>query len=131
MLILYTHVDTHAHKYAHKYSLASGIFPQIKFCDMWKINNELKTPFSQKILFDKYLKFKEINYFIHYVNFEIMQSIFFVKSLDYFQKWNSNGAIAFLNSSLDSKFCHLNFHFRGHSFMTYTRRWRRSYSSGQ
>ena len=131
MLILYTHVDTHAHKYAHKYSLASGIFPQIKFCDMCKINNELKTPFSQKILFDKYLKFKEINYFIHYVNFEIMQSLFFVKSLDYFQKWNSNGAIAFLNSSLDSKFCHLNFHFWGHSFMTYTKRWRRSYSSGQ
>ena len=66
------------------------------FCQ-WKIY------FSQFIFIDRYLKFKEIEHLIHYVEFEMWPALFYVNSL-YFQKWNSKWDIAFLKSSLDLKF---------------------------
>ena len=59
----------------------------------WKIH------FSQFIFIDKYLKSTEIEYFIHYLMWPVL---FYVNS-HYFQQWNSNWHMVFLNSSLDSK----------------------------
>ena len=64
----------------------------------WKIH------FSQFIFIDKYLKFTEIEYFIHYLMWPVL---FYVNS-HYFQQWNSNWHMVFLNSSLDSKLRFLN-----------------------
>ena len=57
---------------------------------------------SQFIFTDKYLKFKEIEYFIHFIKFEMWLALFYINSF-YFQQWISNWDIAFFNSSLDSK----------------------------
>ena len=64
----------------------------------WKIN------FSQFIFFDEYLKIKEIEYFIHYIMFEmwkIWKALFYVNSI-YFKQWNATWDVIF-NSSLDLK----------------------------
>ena len=45
----------------------------------WKIY------FAQFIFIDKYLQFKEIEYFIRYVKFELAPALFYVNSL-YFQE---------------------------------------------
>ena len=50
---------------------------------------------------------RNIEYFIHYVKFEMWPALFYVNSL-YFQQWNSNWEIDFLNSSIDSKLGFLN-----------------------
>ena len=57
---------------------------------------------SQFIFTDKYLKFKQIEYFIHFIKFEMRLALFYINSF-YFQQWISNWDIAFFNSSLDSK----------------------------
>ena len=67
-----------------------------------------KFHFSQIILIDKYLKFKEIVYLIHDVSFEMCPALFYVNSHPYFQQKNSNWDIAFLNSPLDSNWDFLN-----------------------
>ena len=66
-----------------------------------------KIHFYQFIVIDKYLKLKEIAYFIHYIKFEMWVVLFYVNYL-WFQQWNSNWDIAFFNSSLDSKLEFLN-----------------------
>ena len=66
-----------------------------------------KIHFYQFIVIDKYLKLKEIAYFIHYIKFEMWVVLFYVNYLC-FQQWNSNWDIAFFNSSLDSKLEFLN-----------------------
>ena len=71
-----------------RYSLASRAFPKaiisvvctelpvgLKFhFSQWKIN------FSQFLFIDKYLRSKEIEYFIHYIKFEMWLVLFYVNS---------------------------------------------------
>ena len=71
-----------------RYSLASRVFPKATISvvctefpvgskfhfSQWKIN------FSQFIFIDKYLKSKEIEYFIHYIKFEMWLVLFYVNS---------------------------------------------------
>ena len=59
-----------------------------------------KMYFSQFSFISKYLKFKEITYLIHCVNFKTWPALLYVSSLSYFQQWNWNWDIASLNSSL-------------------------------
>ena len=61
---------------------------------MHKCLNEFNIPFfsmvnslSQFIFTDIYLKFKDIEHFIHYIKFEVWVALFYVNSL-YFQQWN-------------------------------------------
>ena len=58
-----------------------------------------KFHFSQFIFIDKYLKFKEIEYLIHYIMFEKWPVLFYVNSF-YFQQWDLNWDIVFFNLSL-------------------------------
>ena len=72
------------HTFTLRYSLAGKTFPKLRYsvvatkCSMslkfnfcqWKIN------FSQFIFIDKYLKFKEIKYFIHCIKSEVYQFYF-------------------------------------------------------
>ena len=97
--------------FTFRYSLTSRVFPQAKYsvvCTEFPVRSKFhfsqwKIHFSRFFIFiDKYLKFKEIKYFIHYIEFEIWPALFYVNSL-YFQQWSSNWDIAFFNSSLDSK----------------------------
>ena len=81
-----------------------------KFCGMHRIPNGFKISFfpieiyfSWFIFIDKYLKFKEIEYLIHYVKSEMWPALFYVNSFC-FEQWNSNWDVAYFNSSLDSKF---------------------------
>ena len=53
-------------------------------------------------LINRYLKFKEIDYFIH--KFKMWPALFYVN----FQQWNSNWDKAFFHSSLNSKLGFLN-----------------------
>ena len=61
----------------------------------------MENSFSLYIFIDKYLKFKEIVCLIDDVKFEMRPVLFYVNSHPYFQQWNSNWAIAFLNSTVD------------------------------
>ena len=86
-----------------KYSLVCREFPvSSKFhFSQWKIH------FSKLLFSDKYLNIKEIESFIHYINFEMWPVLFYVNPL-YFQQCNSNWDRVFSNSSLDSKLVILN-----------------------
>ena len=56
----------------YRYSLASRIFPRAKNSVVYaKFRMSSIFNFSQLIFIYKYLKFKEIEYLIHYVKFEI------------------------------------------------------------
>ena len=68
----------------------------------WKIH------FFQFIFIDKYVKFKKIVYLTHDVKFKMCPALFYVNSRPYFQQWNSNWDIYFLNSLLHSKLRFLN-----------------------
>ena len=96
-------------------SLVSRAFPKAKYslvCREFPVSSKVhfsqwKIRFSQFIFIDKYLNIKEIEYFIHYINFEMWPVLFYVNPL-YFQQWNSNWDRIFCNSSLDSKLRFLN-----------------------
>ena len=61
---------------------------------MYKIPNVFKIVFSYSQFFDKFLYLKIlsyiIDYLIHYVNFEMWTTLFYVNYLSYFQQWNLN-----------------------------------------
>ena len=67
----------------------------------------MKVHFCQFIFIDRYLKFKEIEYFSHYIKSETWPAFFYV-SFPYFQQSHSNWNIAFFNSNLDLKLWFVN-----------------------
>ena len=82
------------------YSLASRAYPKAKYSVVCKeFSMGSKFHFSQFIFIDKYLKFKEIAYLIHYIMFEKWPVLFYVNSF-YFQQWDLNWDIVFFNLSL-------------------------------
>ena len=95
--------------YNLRYSLASRAFTKAKYsvvCTEFPMGlkfhfSKWKIHFSQFIFIDKYLKFKEIEYFTLYIKFEMWPVLFYVNSLR-FQQSISNWDILFFNSSLDS-----------------------------
>ena len=110
-LVIYT--------FTPRYNVASKAFLKAKYSVLCKeFQRSLKFHFSQwkihlsqLIFIDKYLKFKEIEYFIRHINFKMWLSLFYANFL-YYQQWNSNWDIAFFNSSLDLKLGFLNVGFR-------------------
>ena len=72
-----------------RYSPASRAFSKITIsvvCTKFPVGSqfyfsEWKINFSQFIFIDKYLKCKEIEYFIHYIKFEMWLALFYVNSL--------------------------------------------------
>ena len=67
-IVLYT--------FTFRYSLASRAFGKAKYyvvCTEFPMDSKFqwKIHFSQFIFIYKYLKFKEIEYFIHYIKFEM------------------------------------------------------------
>ena len=75
----YIHSKLVIYTFTFEYSLASGAFPNAKFyvvCTEFQKGSKYhftqwKIQFSQFNFNDKYLKFKEIEYFIHYIKFEM------------------------------------------------------------
>ena len=98
-----------------RYSLANRAFPKATIsvvCTAFPVGLQFHFSqwiirFSQFIFIDKYLKSKEIEYFIHYIKFEMWLVLFYLNSF-FFQQWNSNWDIVFFNSPLDSKWRFLN-----------------------
>ena len=55
------------------------------------------------LFIDKFLKFDKIEYLSYCTKFEMWPVLFYVNSTSYFQNWNINYVVTFLNSSKDSK----------------------------
>ena len=55
------------------------------------------------LFIDKFLKFNKIEYLIYCTKFEMWPVLFYVNSTCYFQNWNINYVVTFLNSSKNSK----------------------------
>ena len=70
---------------------SSGPFLMPKFCGMHRIPNVFKIQFCsvENIFFPilwQIVKFEVMEYFIHYVKFEMLTALFYVNYLSYFQQ---------------------------------------------
>ena len=73
---LYTLSKIVIYTFTFRYSLAGRAFSKAKYyvvCTEFPVGSKFqwKIHFSQLIFIDKYLKFKETEYFIHYIKFEM------------------------------------------------------------
>ena len=86
---LYTLTKLATYTFTFRYSLASRVFPNPKYYVVYTVFPlESKFHFSKFIFIYRHLKFKETEYFIHDIKFEMYTTLFYVNSV-YFQQWNS------------------------------------------